>query len=99
MCHRTLAGIGLILFLSGCDAADPYTRPGVWRPNSANDVNLQAMVVSPSDLVRGVEELRGDAQQAAAALDRQRQDKMRALPDSAVARIVPVASGDTQAGH
>jgi hypothetical protein len=57
------------------------------------------MVVSPSDLARGVGTTSGDGQQAAAALDRQRQDKPRSLPDSAVAKIVPIASGETQGGH
>ena len=33
---------------------DPYRREGTWRPNGANEANLRAMVVSPSDLVRGV---------------------------------------------
>jgi hypothetical protein len=98
--HRVLpACIILLLILTGCDITDPLMREGVWRPNNANDANLRAMVVSPSDLARGVDSTQGDGQQAAAALDRQRQDKTRILPDSAVAKIVPIASGDTQGGH
>ena len=99
MFRRALACMGLVLLVAGCDATDPYRREGVWRPNGANDVNLRAMVVSPSDLARGVESYGGDGQQAAAALDRQRQDKMRVLPDSAVAKIVPISGGESQGNH
>jgi hypothetical protein len=90
---RTLACSGLLLLMAGCDITDPYTREGVWRPDGTNDLNLRAMVVSPSDLVRGVGSPGGNGQQAAAALERQRTDKMRPLPDSAIAKIVPISSG------
>ena len=83
----------VMLTLAGCDATDPYLREGVWRPNGANEANLRAMVASPSDLVRGVASIEGDGQQAAAALDRYRNDKVRPLPDSGVAKILPVSSG------
>jgi type IV pilus biogenesis protein CpaD/CtpE len=95
---RPIPCIGVLLLLAGCAATDPYTREGIWRPNGANDANLRAMVVSPSDLVRGVGSTGGDGQQAAAALDRQRQDKPRVLPDSAIAKITPVASGGNGGG-
>ncbi len=83
----------LALALAGCDAMDPYRREGMWRPNGANDADLRAMVVSPSDLVRGVPSTGGNGQQAAAALDRYRNDKVRLLPDTGLAKIVPIASG------
>jgi type IV pilus biogenesis protein CpaD/CtpE len=85
------------LSLASCDATDPYHREGVWRPNGANDANLRAMVVAPSDLVSGVSDTSGNGQQAAAAIDRYRNDKMRLLPDSGIAKIVPI-SGGTQQG-
>ena len=88
------------LALVCCDQTDPYMRQGVWLPNSANDDNLRAMVASPSDLVRGVSGLGGDGQQAAAALDRYRNDKPRPLPESSVAKIVPISGGSgTQGGQ
>jgi hypothetical protein len=93
MLCRLPACIGLLLVLAACDITDPYMREGVWRPSSTNDVNLRAMVASPSDLARGVGSSGGDGQQAAAAIDRRRLDKMRPLPDSAVAKVVPVAAG------
>jgi hypothetical protein len=93
MLRRLLCMATLALALAGCDAMDPYRREGTWRPNGANDANLRAMVVSPSDLVRGVSSTDGNGQQAAAALDRYRNDKVRLLPDTGLAKIVPIASG------
>ncbi len=87
-----------VLGLTGCDAMDPYLREGDWRPNNANDDNLRAMVVSPSDLVRGVGSDGGDGQQAAAALDRARNDKVRRLPDSDIAKVTPVSNGGGSQG-
>ncbi len=98
MLTRQLLCIAVVA-LAGCDVTDPYRREGVWRPDDANEVNLRAMVVSPSDLVRGVSSPGGDGQQAAAALDRMRNDKLRPLPDSAIAKVVPVASGGSQGGQ
>jgi len=95
VCIRQLLCVLVLVFLAACDFTDPYMRDGVWRPNGANEANLRAMVVSPSDLVHGVPSL-GDGQQAAAALDRYRSDKVRPLPDSAIAKVVPVSSGTQQ---
>lgn len=92
MLIRQLACVIVLLLLAGCDATDRYLRDGVWRPNGANEANLRAMVVSPADLARGVPS-KSDGQQAAAALDRYRNDKVRLLPDSAVAKVTPVSSG------
>ena len=87
-----------ILLLAACSQTDPYKREGSWRPNGANDANLRAMLVSPSDLVRGVAAAGSDGQRATAALDRYRKDKPRRLPDSGIAKIVPVATGSSQQG-
>jgi type IV pilus biogenesis protein CpaD/CtpE len=95
MLTRQLLCVAVLMLLTGCDAADPYLREGVWRPNNANEVDLHAMVASPSDLVRGVSSL-SDGQQAAAALDRYRNDKVRPLPDSSIAKVVPISSGTQQ---
>jgi len=77
---------------------DPYRRKGRWQPGRANEANLRAMVASPSDLVRGVSSADGNGQQAAAALDRLRNDKVRRLPDSDIAKIVPISSGNESQG-
>lgn len=99
MLRRRLVCIA-VLALAGCDMTDPYLREGAWRPNDANEANLRVMVAAPSDLVRGVSSAAGDGQQAAAALDRYRSDKPRQLPESSVAKIVPVSCGSgTQGGQ
>ncbi len=95
MLMRLLLGVFALSLLAGCDATDPYMRDGTWRPNDANEANLRVMVASPSDLVQGVPS-QGDGQQAAAALDRYRNDKVRTLPDSAIAKIIPLSSGTQQ---
>jgi type IV pilus biogenesis protein CpaD/CtpE len=90
---RSVSILLAALALTGCALTDPYYRDGVWRPSDVNEANLRVMVASPADLVRGVSSPAADGQQAAAALDRQRNDKVRPLPDSAIAKVVPVASG------
>ena len=87
----------LLLAVAGCDQVDPYSRPGVWRPHGSNDANLRAMVVVPSDLVLATPTARADGGLAAAALTRLRRDRVRPLPDSGVAQIVPVSSGSQAA--
>jgi hypothetical protein len=90
---RFVALLLLIDLTAGCDFIDPYTRPGVWHPNGANDVNLRAMVVVPSDLAVAAPSASGSGALAAAALTRLRQDRVRPLPDSGIAQIVPVSGG------
>jgi hypothetical protein len=85
----------LLLALAGCDLTDPYLRAGAWRPNGANEANLRAMVAVPSDLAVATPASPADGGLAAAALDRLRHDRVRPLPDSGVAQIVPVSSGST----
>jgi hypothetical protein len=83
----------LLLVLAGCDQADPYLRDGVWRPNGANAANLRSMVVVPSDLAVATRATQADGGLAAAAMDRLRHDRVRPLPESGVAQMVPVGSG------
>ncbi len=90
--HKALL-VGVILLASGCAATDPYKREGVWHPNGSNDSNLRAMVAIPSDLVRGVGDGRGNSQQAEAAIERLRQDKVKALPASGIAEFNVSNSG------
>ncbi len=96
MNRRTIIALTLLLAAAGCDRTDPYQREGVWRPNGANDINLRAMVMVPSDLAVATPPARDDGGMAAAAVARLRLDNVHPLPDSGVAQIVPVASGAQQ---
>jgi len=87
----------LLIALAGCDLTDPYTRPGNWRPNGANDANLRAMVIVPSDVVLATQPDHADGGLAAAAVARLRHDNVRPLLDSGLAQIVPVGNGSTAA--
>ncbi len=84
---------GLLLAATGCQATDPYYREGLWRPNRSNDINLRRMAATPSDLARGVGDGTGDGQQAVAALDRRRADRVKNLPDSGLAQITIQSAG------
>src|SRR4051812_4194397 len=83
----------VVLALTGCDRTDPYLREGVWHPNGANAANLRAMVTRPTDLVMAAPASRADGGMAAASVDRLRRGQVRSLPDSGVARLVPVGGG------
>ena len=91
---RPIAPLLLLLVgVAGCDTnIDPYQREGVWRPNGANAANLRAMVAVPADLVAARPAAPGNGGLVAAALDRLREDRVRPLPDSAVAQVVPITS-------
>lgn len=89
-----LVALMLSVLVGACTQIDPYQREGMWRPNDANETNLRAMVASPSDLVRPAPPDAASGQQAVAALDRLRRDKVRPLPDSTIARV---ASGGAAA--
>jgi type IV pilus biogenesis protein CpaD/CtpE len=73
--------------LAGCAQIDPFQREGMWRPSGANEANLRAMVVDPGHLTVGVGTDRTDGQAAAGAVDRLRRDRVKPLPDTAIARI------------
>ena len=77
-----------ISFGAGCTAMnDPWDREGAWRPARANDANLRAMVADPADLIAGRGTDRRAGPGAADAVDRLYTDRVRALPDTDIARI------------
>jgi hypothetical protein len=82
-----------LVVLAGCDGIDPYQREGVWRPNGANEANLRAMVVVPSDLAVASRSGPADGTLAAAAMSRLHHDRVRPLPDSALGQVVPISAG------
>jgi hypothetical protein len=88
---RTLLLLLAVLFAAqGCEQIDPYLREGNWRPNGSNPRNLRAMILVPAELVAAAPSGHAEGVLAAAAVDRLRQDRVRPLPDSALAQIVPV---------
>lgn len=85
---RTGLTLPLALVLAGCAGLnDPWDRDGAWRPTGANDANLRAMVADPADLIsgRGTDVRVGT--QPADAVDRLYRDRVRALPDTSIARV------------
>jgi hypothetical protein len=87
----------LLAALAACDRVDPYTRPGNWRPNGANDANLRAMVAVPADLVVATPASPADGNRAAMAVARLRTDTVRPLLDSGLAEITPISGGSSAA--
>ncbi len=78
-----LAAFGLVMTTcAGCAFMDPYERVGMWRPRGSNEGNLAAMVADPHDLQVGKSSPTTDALLAAAAVDRLRHDKVKALPST-----------------
>jgi hypothetical protein len=77
----------LALALSACDSFDPYEREGSWRPSGANDANLRAMLVEPDELFVGTSERGSDGQMGGVAVERLRNDRVRALPASRLVQI------------
>lgn len=84
---RALLLLPLPLLLAACAFSDPYERPGTWRPSGANEANLRTMLANPAHLERGVAGGAADGALAAAAVERLRQDKVKPLPESTIARI------------
>ena len=80
----------LALSTGACAFEDPLTRPGLWHPVGANDLNLRAMVADPDDLVTGVPDRTADGQVAAAAVARYRAGKVKELPDSFISKVAPI---------
>ncbi len=96
--HQISLFLGLLLLSTGCAATDPYEREGIWHPSGSNAANLSAMVAIPSDLVQGVGDGRGNSQQAEAAIERLRTDKVKALPASGIAEFNTNSSGAAASG-
>ena len=95
MPFRTLLPAALLLAipaLAGCAQVDPFNHAGSWRPGGANERNLQAVLEDPRDLVTGRGASGADGQRAALAVERLRQDRVRSLPASGIARILSPAA-------
>jgi len=92
-----MRAILLLALLGGC-AFDPYEVPGTWRPLGANEQNLRVMLARPADVLGGTGDPGSDGHRGANAVDRLRDDRVKTLPDSGVARLTPTANGGGQGG-
>jgi hypothetical protein len=84
---RALAALTAVLCLTGCDAIDPFKRPGLWRPAGINEMNFDTQVANSRDLRMGHGSTTVDGETAAAPVDRLRRDKMRPLPAASISSI------------
>lgn len=89
--------LSLLAALPACDTLDPFRREAAWRPGGVNEANLAAMTAEPAERVQGTGAATVQGHRAVTAIERLRTDRVRALPDSGVARIVAVPGG-TQGG-
>jgi type IV pilus biogenesis protein CpaD/CtpE len=73
-------------------------REGLFQPGHTNHNNLTLMVANPSDLVRGTGATTSDGQQATAAVERWRNDKVKKLPASDLAQVSASGTGGNDSG-
>jgi len=95
---RLFAAIGLLAMLGACAATDPLLNENDWRPTGANEANIAAQVVNPTDLLHGRNAVGGTGgEMAAAAVLRLRAGHVKPLPDSALSDLkvqaAPSSSG------
>jgi len=98
--HAAAAGaVAALLGTSACDPQnDPLYREGLFQTGHTNRNNLTLMVANPSDLVRGTGTTTSDGQQATAAVERWRNDKVKKLPAADLASVSAGNSGGNDAG-
>ncbi len=86
---RPLIVVSALLFVTGCnpehfgevtDKLDPLNLPYHWRPMGVNQLNLEAQVERKSDLISGRPRYSEDGHHAAEAVQRWRDDNLRAFP-------------------
>jgi hypothetical protein len=99
---RTFSMLALLSALAACGTPPgwPMEREGAWRPTGVNDANLRLMVADPSDLTAGRGTDRRVGPGATDAVDRLNRDRVRPLPDTAIARVggSGAASGGASGG-
>ncbi len=87
--QRRPAILLLAMVLPSCAATDPLTRTGLWRPSGANEQNLRIMVVDQHDLLYGRGESGSDGAEAAAAIQRLRAGKPKAIVTPVTQSVLP----------
>ncbi len=72
----------LLTLLAGCDDLGAFDRADAWHATGVNKSNLAAMAANPADLAHGRGTEAADGYQAAAAIDRLRNGRVKPLLDS-----------------
>ncbi|QEO17611.1 hypothetical protein [Acetobacter vaccinii] len=89
-----LAGL-MLPFAVGCSTMEPLDQSYHWRPLGVYDANIAAMAERKSDLVSGRPLGPSDGHQAAEAVQRWRDGKVRKLPNTGLAEVKS-SGGDDQ---
>ncbi|MFT8418086.1 MAG: hypothetical protein ABF636_04540 [Acetobacter sp.] len=79
--------------LAGCANGDPLQQPYTWRPLHVYDANIEAQVERKSDLISGRHLGPSDGHEAADAVQRWRDGKVRQIPDTDLAQLQTNGSG------
>jgi hypothetical protein len=89
----------VLVCLGGCAGlADPFQRQGTWQATGVNADNLRAMVANPADLRQGRGAPDTNGLEAAAAVTRLRDDKLKRLPGSGLSNIGGSSGSGGQGG-
>ncbi|WP_439579395.1 hypothetical protein [Elioraea sp.] len=92
MLRHLIPTFAAALLVTACGSAgDPSQREGTWRPSGVNAANLRAMIADPGHLQQGVGDPSGRGRQAANAIERMEDDKLKVLPDVRASAVGPSA--------
>jgi hypothetical protein len=101
----------LVMSVAACSPDYPFDKPGTWRLGefSANDANLQAMIVNPHDLVEGAGATTSIGPEAGAPVRRLLTGRRYPLPSSNLLQLnvvgeqaaaqPPAQGGESNAGQ
>lgn len=79
--------------LAGCENGDLPQEPYTWRPLHVYDANIEAQVERKSDLIAGRHLGPSDGHEAADAVQRWRDGKVREIPETDLAQLQTNGSG------
>lgn len=82
----------------GCSSMDPQTQPYTWRPLHIYEANIAAQVERKSDLVSGRKLGPSDGHEAAEAVQRWRDGKVKKLPNTDVAQVQSGSNSENSEG-
>lgn len=80
--------------LTNCSVMEPLDQSYHWRAGNVYKQNIAAQADNPADLVKGRTLPASDAQTAASAIQRWRDDNVKKLSNSGLAELTQTGSGD-----